>query len=210
MNLSLDMKIKSVFFTLLSSFCISTAYATGATVTIHPAVPTSVPTLSGMMLIVLSLLLFVVTYKIAKQKNNPASKFFIALLGVSALVLGSGGGFKLVSEVQARTDTEEEIPIVPVASDHFINIGGGYEGFLKNQSGRNLTVSIKADSTSRCVIIGVTSDLDIDTTNSCGDTYFALFEDGGGTQPNLGNQVVSEITMVPDQICYLLCDSDLR
>lgn len=51
-------------------------------------------------LIVLSLLLFAVAYKTAKQKSNSAGKLFIGLIGTFALV-AAGGGIKLVTDVEA-------------------------------------------------------------------------------------------------------------
>ncbi len=62
--------------------------------------PTAVPSLSGTMLIVLSLLLFVVAFRIANQKNAKAGKFFLMVLGVGALSSGISG-MKLVSDVNA-------------------------------------------------------------------------------------------------------------
>lgn len=60
---------------------------------------THVPTLSGTMLVLLSLVLFAVAFKYAKQKTG-ANKLFISLIGVIALSAG-GGGLKLVSDAQA-------------------------------------------------------------------------------------------------------------
>ncbi len=204
MNSSLSIKTKIVFLSLFT-FYANTAFATGATITINSSV--SVPTLSSAMLIVLSLLLFVVAFKIAKQKNNSASKLFVSLLGVSAIVLG-GGGVKLISEVSAGIPTT----VVPITGGHHINVGGGYFGFLQNQTGHNITVSIKADSTSRCIITGLLINsagnvTGLDPATSCGDTYTPF--NSGGVQPALGNTVVTGITMVPDQACALICNADL-
>ncbi len=63
---------------------------------------TAVPSLSGSMLIVLSLLLFVVAYKVAKQKN--ASKLFVTLIGVTVLSTGLSG-VKIISESFATGNT---------------------------------------------------------------------------------------------------------
>ena len=60
----------------------------------------AVPTLSGMMLFILSLLLFFVAFKVSKQKSANTGKFFITLIGVGALVSGMGG-VKLISDVSA-------------------------------------------------------------------------------------------------------------
>ena len=64
--------------------------------------PTAVPSLSGSMLIVLSLLLFAVAYKVAKQKN--ASKLFVTLIGVTVLSTGLSG-VKIISESFATGNT---------------------------------------------------------------------------------------------------------
>ncbi|GAA0409042.1 hypothetical protein GCM10009133_16980 [Cocleimonas flava] len=68
-----------------------------------PAGATAVPSLSGTMLVILSLLLFVVALKISKQKNANTGKFFVTLIGVTAIVSGSGG-IKMISEVNAGND----------------------------------------------------------------------------------------------------------
>ena len=63
--------------------------------------PTGIPTLSGSMLVVLSLLLFVVTLKMAKQKHSNGGHFLIAALGVTALI-SAGGGVKIISDAMAQ------------------------------------------------------------------------------------------------------------
>jgi len=57
-----------------------------------PVAATPVPTLSGMMLIVLALLLAAVAYRILRQKENNASRMMVlSLLTVGALASGLGG-----------------------------------------------------------------------------------------------------------------------
>jgi len=65
----------------------------------HPLI-TSVPTLSSMMLIVLSLLLFIVAYKVSSKKRNQVGKFFISIIGITALISGLGG-VKVFSDAEA-------------------------------------------------------------------------------------------------------------
>ncbi|GAA0414982.1 hypothetical protein GCM10009133_24230 [Cocleimonas flava] len=72
----------------------------GGSITFSLASPTAVPSLSGTMLIVLSLLLFVVAFKVTRQKGSNANKFFVMLIGVSAFGFG-GSGIKLVSDAKA-------------------------------------------------------------------------------------------------------------
>jgi len=87
---------------LLSIFATSSAFA-GATGTMtYSIASTSIPTLSGSMLIVLSLLLFVVAFKVSRQKKSTMNKLFVTMLGVTALSIGSSsGGIKLVSDAGA-------------------------------------------------------------------------------------------------------------
>lgn len=70
---------------------------------------TGIPTLSGTMLVVLSLLLFAVATRVAKQKNNGINKMFITLIGVGSLTLVTGG-FKIVSTADAAI--HGSVPIV--------------------------------------------------------------------------------------------------
>lgn len=60
----------------------------------------AIPTLSGTMLILLSLLLFVVAMRVAKNKNGTGAKFFVMMIGTAAISM-SVGGFKVVSSVHA-------------------------------------------------------------------------------------------------------------
>ena len=74
----------------------SNAFAGGAGyINLTQGHPTAVPTLSGSMLILLSLLLFAVAFRVAQKKN--AGKLFMTLIGVSILATGIGG-VKLVSD----------------------------------------------------------------------------------------------------------------
>lgn len=61
---------------------------------------TEVPTLSNIMLILLSLLLFIVAYKTSNNKRSQASKFFISLLGMTVLLTGLNN-LTLINKVNA-------------------------------------------------------------------------------------------------------------
>jgi len=74
--------------------------------------PTAVPTLSSYMLIILSVLLFIVAFRVSKQKG--AGKFFALILGASVL-MASTGGVKLVTDLQASSF----FTITPAAGDTF-------------------------------------------------------------------------------------------
>ena len=99
MKLTLTIFSKLSVISLLSIFATSSALA-GANGTMTYSITSGIPTLSGSMLIVLSLLLFVVALKVAKQKTSAGNKMFITFLGVTALSIG-GGGIKLVSDADA-------------------------------------------------------------------------------------------------------------
>ncbi len=90
-------KFTATTFILLST---NSAFATGATVTFNLPGPASIPTLSGTMLILLSVLLCMVAYRTAKQKNTNSNKLFITVLGAGFLVSASSG-VKLVSDAHA-------------------------------------------------------------------------------------------------------------
>ncbi|GAA0408295.1 hypothetical protein GCM10009133_16090 [Cocleimonas flava] len=84
-------KIFHLFFAFLLLLTSPQVFAgTTGTVSYAPFAAANIPTLSGMMLIILSLLLMLVAFRSAKNKNSGVNKLFISLLGVSILALGSG------------------------------------------------------------------------------------------------------------------------
>ncbi|KAG1694708.1 hypothetical protein GQR58_006704 [Nymphon striatum] len=97
---------------------------------------TGIPTLSGTMLIVLSLLLFAVAFRVAK--NNGAGKMFVTLLGVSALFLGSGG-IKLVSDAEALMGVSLPLPLNLGPNTGQVDIFQGYNIF-KNENPNTVTI----------------------------------------------------------------------
>lgn len=61
---------------------------------------TEIPTLSNIMLILLTLLLFIVAYKASSKKGSQTSKLFISLLGLTVLLTGLGN-LTLINEADA-------------------------------------------------------------------------------------------------------------
>ena len=161
--------------TILSMFATSSVFATGATVRLA----NNIPTLSGTMLVVLSLLLFAVAYRITKQKNSATGKLFVTLIGVTAIAMG-GSGIKLISDVKAGSFMG--IPLdMPV-----ITLPGGFSGPLFNNSGEDVTIqSITPDATSTCSFQGM-------------DSCFGL-----------PIPLTAPITLPPMQACFINCQPTL-
>lgn len=88
-----------IFLSMFSSMAFAGPGINVGNMAFHIA-PAAIPTLSTTMLIVLSLLLFAVAFRVAKQKNSSANKLFLTLIGVTALSTGAGG-IKLISDVEA-------------------------------------------------------------------------------------------------------------
>ena len=91
--------VKITAFTAL--FLLPLSAIAGLSMTISSSSLTEVPTLTGTMLIVLSLLLFAVAVRVAKQKNSGVNEMFVTLLGVGSLSLVTGGGMQIVSKADA-------------------------------------------------------------------------------------------------------------
>ncbi|MEB8434289.1 CAP domain-containing protein [Cocleimonas sp. KMM 6892] len=128
-------------------FFVSTksVFAAGGTVTFSIASPTQVPTLSGTMLLLLSLLLFVVAVRTTKQKNT--NKLFITLLGAGVLVT-AGGGINLVSNVNAGggltivVDQQSNSITYPIDEGTPIN----YENNANGSPALNFSITADAES----------------------------------------------------------------
>lgn len=100
-----------------------------------PAGATPVPSLSATMLIVLSLLLFIVAYRVSKQKDSRNNEFFVTFIGLVALS-SSIGGVKIISDVNAgvsvpealtltlTTDTTGSAPITGPSTNYYDNSFG--------------------------------------------------------------------------------------
>ncbi len=86
---------------LIINLPFASAFAANGTLVYAPVVaPAAIPTLGGTMLIVLSLLLFAASFKLAQQKRSSVKHFVVSLLAVGTL-LSATGGVKLVSDAQA-------------------------------------------------------------------------------------------------------------
>lgn len=123
----------TLFFLPLSAFA-----AAGPTMTVSTS--TAVPTLSGAMLVILSLLLFAVAVRIAKQKNSAANKMFVTLLGVGSISLVTGGAH-IISKADAALhgaiiDYTSVVGSMAGERTISLNAGGqGYNLFTNNTSG---------------------------------------------------------------------------
>ncbi len=112
----------------------------GGHIVIGGGAPTAIPTLSGSMLILLSLLLFIVALRISKQKNAKVNKFFITLLGVGILSIG-GSGIKLISNAQAGVDLPITLLSSPSggASELILDLPSGFS-FVDNNTAQALLI----------------------------------------------------------------------
>ncbi len=102
MNIFKTIVSKSSWTSLFIFLSTSNVFANhvGGHIVVGGSTPNPIPTLSGGMLVLLSLLLFVVALRISKQNNVKVNKFFMTLFGVIILST-SGNGFKLISEAKA-------------------------------------------------------------------------------------------------------------
>lgn len=93
----------SSVFALLSLSTSSVFAGSNGQIIFAPVDPSAIPTLSSTMLIVLSLLLVAVAFRVSKNKESNSSKFLVAIIGAAALF--TGGGVKLVSDLKANVTT---------------------------------------------------------------------------------------------------------
>ena len=95
-----NLTIKSTLASLLYILSSAAWAGPGSGSLVYGSVAT-IPTLSGTMLILLSLLLTTIGYRILRQKgNNASSMMVVSLIAIGALVSGLGG-VKLVNEAYA-------------------------------------------------------------------------------------------------------------
>lgn len=137
---------------LLSFFAFgfsTSTYATGALVTFANNT-NAIPTLSTTMLMVLSVLLFAVAFKVSKQKNSAKTKMFVTLLGVTAVVAISNNGIKLINNVQASLESTPLMIVNPPVRIGEVGGTGGEADFY-NGTGEAITIqSIAVDEGSQC------------------------------------------------------------
>lgn len=197
--------IKSLMFSAValsgsSVFAVSVNGSVGAT---------SVPSLSGSMLVVLSLLLFAVAFRVSKQ-NKAVNKLFITLLGVG-MVVSAGSGIKLISDVTAGI----AIPTIDLSGGTFggpSNVSspsGGYDAILENNSGQPVTITFTPNaglSPSRCSLYNfnvpakpvASKPLELAAVPAyCGDASSNFFNPGE----------TSSVTIQPGMSCEIRCTS---
>ncbi len=126
----------------------SSVFAATATVNFTMPSATSVPSLSGFMLVVLSLLLFIVAFKISQQKNKNANTFFTVLIGAGILV-SMGSGVKLVSDANAGGPVPTNIPD-PTANFGPFTVAGNSSEQFTNSGTNDLNFSITVGDNSTC------------------------------------------------------------
>ena len=147
-KIQLSVLISGIASTSLLLFS-SSVWATGVTGSVGA---TSVPSLSGSMLVILSLLLFAVAFRLTKQ-NKAVNKLFISLLGVG-MIISAGSGFKLISDAQAVVG-----PVVNLSGGIF---GGSpdYAAILQNDTGQPVTITFTPEggaNPSNCFLEGNSS-----------------------------------------------------
>jgi len=132
MTLFISSVIKLItIFTLLISSTTVFAGSVGAMTMSFAATggAESIPSLSGMMLVVLSLLLFAIALRTAKQKEK--NKLFVSLIGTGALLTALGGAGQLKTSIDAYagwTMVGTPVGVVPFDRDNttqelFVGIG---------------------------------------------------------------------------------------
>ena len=155
------MKISRIILSLLAISFSTKTYATGATVSFSGGA--AIPTLSSTMLIVLSLLLFLVAFRVSKQKNNAAGKILITLLGVSAIIT-MGHSVKVISDTYAGSS----INISPVSPA--VRIEAGQDLDFISPDNQDVFMTITVDEGSQC-IFAASGDLCV-PANLAGDLRF--------------------------------------
>lgn len=137
-------KLGAITFLIFASS--TSAFATGATVTFSIQSPTGVPSLSGTMLIVLTVLLFIVAFRISKQKGRNGNTFCMGLIA-AGIVVSTGTGVKLVSDAYAGT----QINIQPGQSTRVFTITPGSDNNFFNDNEAPLNFSLVPGPDSACV-----------------------------------------------------------
>ena len=133
------LNVSTMFLAVLlpssSAFAVSVNGSVGAT---------SVPSLSGSMLVVLSLLLFAIAFRIGKQ-NKAVNKLFITLLGIGMLV-SAGSGVILITDAKAGGAPVDVINLSGGTFGGAPNVLGGYLALLNNNSGQAVTITFTPDA----------------------------------------------------------------
>ena len=135
--------------------------------------PTSVPSLSGTMLIILSALLFVVALRISKQKTEKVNKFFMTFVGIVILSTVTSG-IKLISNAQAGNSfIFQEVVIDPLTSGNEVTIDLLTNQFqsIRNNTGADLRIlRFETPANTSCEFLG--------TNNPCAGDLPKTIPDG--------------------------------
>ncbi len=136
---------------LLALLPFSSVFAGTSGVLVYAPVASNIPTLSGTMLIILSLLLVAVSFRIAKQKDSGAKHFVITILGVGALISASGS-VKLFSDAYAAMSYEMkaaggQLPVAPLDLNIYNNNSNVAQKISK------ITLPTDTSSTASAVVI---------------------------------------------------------
>jgi len=170
---------------------------------------TSVPSLSGSMLVVLSLLLFAVAFRLTKQ-NKTVNKFFITLLGVG-MVVSMGSGVKLISKAQANNGLE----IIELSSSGTFGGapntpgGDGYEAILQNNSGQAITITFTpnaGDKPSACFLEAAA----VKPTNLAAASRSIPDPCGNATSNWFNPGVTTSVTIYNGERCFIDCSSIIQ
>lgn len=103
----------------------------------------AIPALNGVMLLLLSLLFVVITFRMTKQKNTHASKLFLTLLSVGVLSSGTVG-VHLISKASAGRD-------IPLTSSRSVALEVGTNGYVNSELSTAVSITtIDVDSGFTC------------------------------------------------------------
>ncbi len=149
---------------------------------LNPASSNPIPTLSGTMLIVLSLLLVAIAFRISqKNQSNTFMTMLIGVLGTSA-ILSASGGIKIISDVYADSGTGNEFLIALSSSTGGqVSIPASSISIYENTSGVNQRIT------------------QINLTNNCPNTDVGLIE--GVSRCSVGAIVPTSM----EGLCYVNC-----
>lgn len=131
-------KLLSTIAALLSSASAFAGPGIG-TITVSFNASEAVPSLSGMMLVVLSLLLFAIAFRSAKQKQS--NKLFVTLISTGALLtaMGGAGQIKNSIDVQAGLWTPTIVGLNQAGSTQ--NLSPGSAQYQNNEMGLTATIT---------------------------------------------------------------------
>ncbi len=171
------MKKSQYLLGLVGLFGSSSASAAAITVVFAPASIGGIPTLSGGMLLILSLLLAAVAFRIVKQHQSGTS-MLLGIIGVTALMSGAGG-VKLLSDAQAGI-----IPTPLVGGSVTVDPASFFNNFFINSTGVAQTINSVSSGDGSC------PDVNLDIGLSSGFPHCSV-----------------GLTLADGDICYVRCNN---